>query len=208
MGNVDTCLWEGEEAEGTNNCLVWLIIFAQCSANSWILGWVFWRAKYLIVPDGPMSSFLVTRIIGGVVRRFLCSWMYRNILALHRCSWKTPIAAKPTERWCGTEDNYMVWDGGSTPFVVPKRWDLLRVTLGWAPERLWGEGVYFTKGSVWRHLRVTYEIYLMIHTWYEMAGMSIWRFLMDFFQFFTLEVFKVTKSYQTLLVQPRMCIKK
>ena len=33
MWNVDPCPWKGEGVEGSDHCRVWLILFAQCSAN-------------------------------------------------------------------------------------------------------------------------------------------------------------------------------
>ena len=38
MGNVDPCPQEGEGAEGSDRCQVWMSLFAQCSANGWLLG--------------------------------------------------------------------------------------------------------------------------------------------------------------------------
>ena len=67
MGNVDPFLQEGEGAEGSDRCQVWLSLFEQWSASGWFLGVLSWRAKDGLVPDGPMSSLLVTRIIGRVV---------------------------------------------------------------------------------------------------------------------------------------------
>ena len=39
-GNVDPCPREGEGAEGSNRCRVWLSLFLQCSANGGSLGLV------------------------------------------------------------------------------------------------------------------------------------------------------------------------
>ena len=60
-------------------------------------------------------------------------------------------------RWCGTEGNEMVWDGGSDTLVVPKRWALIRVALGGAPVGPCSVGVGFMERSVGRCLCVTYR---------------------------------------------------
>ena len=60
-------------------------------------------------------------------------------------------------RGCGTDGNEMVWDGGSYPLVVLKRWDLLGVAFSRAPVWLCGVGVGFKEKSIGRRLRVTYE---------------------------------------------------
>ena len=60
-------------------------------------------------------------------------------------------------RWCDTEVNDMVWDGGSDPLLVQKSLALLGVVLGW--EQLWMcvEGVGFIERSVGTRLHVTYK---------------------------------------------------
>ena len=60
-------------------------------------------------------------------------------------------------RWCRTEGTEMVWDVGLEPRVIPTSWALLGVALGGLPVRTCGAGVGFTKKSVGRRLRVTYE---------------------------------------------------
>ena len=51
----------------------------------------------------------------------------------------------------------MVWDGGLEPLVVPKRWDLLRFSLGRARVWMCGTGLGFMGGSFGMCLCVTYE---------------------------------------------------
>ena len=55
MGNVDPCPREGEGAEDSDRCRVWLSLFVQCSANGRLLGLVSWRAEDVLIPDGPIS---------------------------------------------------------------------------------------------------------------------------------------------------------
>ena len=65
-------------------------------------------------------------------------------------------------RWCGTDGNEMVWDGGLGPFLVLTRWEFLIVALSEAPVSPCGTGVGFTEGSFRRHLRVTYKECLVV----------------------------------------------
>ena len=133
-------------------------LFAQCSVSGWLLGFVYWRAKDGLVPDGPMSSFLETSIIGGVVRRCLRCSTYFDILRLRRCFVEKPWWWPNLPMiWCRAEINEMVWDRGLEPLVVPTRWALLGVALGGPPVWPCGAGVGFTERSVRRCLRVTYE---------------------------------------------------
>ena len=84
IGNVDPRPREGEGEEGAGCRRVWLGLFVQCSANGWLLSWVSGRAEEVLVLDIPLSSLLGARIIGGVVRRYLSSITYCNILGLPR----------------------------------------------------------------------------------------------------------------------------
>ena len=95
--NVDLCPREGEGAEGPDRRWVWLSLFAQYSRSGWLLGFVSLRAEDGRVPDGPMSSLSVTRIISGVVRRCLRHRTYFAILGLRRCFVENPMAAKPPD---------------------------------------------------------------------------------------------------------------
>ena len=157
MGNVNLHPREGEGAEVSGRCRFWMSLFAQCSANDWLLGWVSWSAEDSLISDGPMSSLSGTRIIGRFVRRYLRCRTYYTMLGLHRSFVENPWwKPNPPMRWYGTEGNEMVWDGGSEPLVVPTRWDLLRVALGRAPVWPCGTGVGFTESISGRRLRVTY----------------------------------------------------
>ena len=96
VGNVDPCPREGEGAEGSDRHRIWMSLFAQCSASGWLLGFVSLRAKDVHVPDGPMPSLSVTRIISGVVKRCLRHRTYFAILTLRRCFVEKPLmAAEP-----------------------------------------------------------------------------------------------------------------
>ena len=158
VGDVDTCPWEGEGAESSDRHRVWLSLFAQCSACGWMLGFVYWRTKDGLVPEGTMLSLPGTRIIIGVFRRCLHRRTYSAILGLRGCfvekSWWRPNLLM---RWCRTEGTEMVWYRGSEPLVVPARWALLRFGLGGAPVWTCGAWVGFTERIVGRRLRVTYK---------------------------------------------------
>ena len=60
-------------------------------------------------------------------------------------------------RWCGTEGNEVVWNGGLDLLVLPKGWDILGVARGGAPVWPCGGVLGLMERSVGRRLCVIYE---------------------------------------------------